>query len=416
MLVCSEHAGQDDQHLEWTHGWMMGSTSLFTLQPEQERFLAEVEEIASKSLVALAGTSDAGKVNRALLEGLGSSGLLERLFPERLAHSSLKDRSSGDGASGKASVSAFDLCLLREGLAAHCSEAETALALQGLGAYPILQSGQDALVKRWIPAVASGKAVSAFALTEPNAGSDPASLELEARAEGTSWRLHGVKTYISNAPKADVYTVFARTGPGEGAKGISAFCVPGDSEGLSGTSIAMISEHPIGKLDFDGVLVKPEQMLGNVGEGFKVAMRTLDLFRPSVGAFAVGMSRAALACALRHADARMAFGQKIREFQAVSHKLADMATRLDAARLMVYRAAAALDAGTLRNTKNAAMAKLFATETAQFIVDEAIQILGAKALEKGQLLEHLYREVRAPRIYEGTSEIQRNIIVRELYR
>jgi alkylation response protein AidB-like acyl-CoA dehydrogenase len=273
-------------------------------------------------------------------------------------------------------------------------------------------------VARWVSAIASGEAVAAFALTEPEHGSDAANIELAAERDGDVWRLSGEKAWISNAPDADVYVVFARTTPGAGAKGVTAFAVPGDADGLSGRPVELLSAHPIGTLAFDGVAAPEEQVLGEVNAGFRVAMRTLDLFRPSVGAFAVGMAQAALDAATDHAARRQAFGRRIREFQAVSHTLAEMATRTQAARLLVYDAAAIHDAGGDRSrlTKASAMAKLFATETAQWVVDQAVQIHGAAALERGHLLEHLYREVRAPRIYEGTTEIQRDVVARELFR
>jgi alkylation response protein AidB-like acyl-CoA dehydrogenase len=313
-------------------------------------------------------------------------------------------------------VSALELCLLREGLAQGSTEAETALAMQGLVGYPILQSGSPEAVRRWVPALARGEAVGAFALTEPEHGTDAGAIELAASSREEGYRLTGVKTWISNAPDADVYVVFARTTPDAGARGVTAFLVPGDAPGLTGEPIDLVAPHPIGKLEFDGVRVPPDQVLGEVDRGFQVAMRTLDLFRPSVGAFAVGMAQAALDAATEHAASRAAFGKPLREFQAVSHTLAEMATRTQAARLMVYAAASAYDEGRPGLTRTSAMAKLFATETAQWVVDAGVQIHGAAGLQRGHLLEHLYREVRAPRIYEGTSEIQREIIARELYR
>ena len=306
-------------------------------------------------------------------------------------------------------ASAIDLCLLRESLATQCTEAETALALQGLGSYPVLQSGGDEQVRRWLPAVAAGTAVAAFALSEPGAGSDAAALELAAVPDAEGWRLTGIKTWISNAPEADFYTVFARTTPGAGARGVSAFLVPADRPGLSGTHLDMVSPHPIGTLAFDGVPVYRDELLGEPDRGFAVAMRTLNLFRPSVGAFAVGMAQAALEAACEYAASRTVFGGPLKDQQTVAHLLAEMATRTEAARLLVYSAAAALDAGAAGVAGRSAMAKLFATETAQYVVDSAVQIHGARALERGHLLEHLYREVRAPRIYEGASEIQRTI-------
>ncbi len=361
--------------------------------------LERTEQIARK-LPPVAAAGEAGRVNPALLGALAAQGLLGEIFRR-------------DGP-GYAPTSAMALCRIREGLARYCTEAETAFALQGLGAYPILLAGRPEVVAEWIPRIAAGEVAAGFALTEPGAGSDAASLALTAtRAEG-GFRLSGEKAFISNAPDAAVYSVFARTSD-DGSRGITAFTVPGAAEGLSGTRQAMVSPHPIGRLVFDGVFVPESAVLGEVGDGWRVAMRTLDMFRPSVGAFAVGMARAALDAAVAYTADRRAFGRPLREFQAVSHQLADVATRLHAARLLVHDAAAAYDAGG-RTGHLSAMAKLYATETAQAAVDAAIQVHGARALEHGHLLEHLYREVRAPRIYEGTCEIQREIIARHLYR
>ena len=343
-------------------------------------------------------------MDRGLVRALGEQGLLPRLFPTRV------------GGSREGDVSAMDLCLLREAMAREDTAAETALAMQGLGGYPILQSGTKEAIGEWLPAIATGEAVAAFALSEPAAGSDAGAIQMEAERDGDGYRLSGTKTWISNAPDADVYTLFARTTRDAGARGITAFVVPGDADGLSGEPLDLISGHPIGRLTLDGVRVAAHQALGDVDGGFRVAMRTLDLFRPSVGAFAVGMAQAALEAAIHHAASREAFGRPLKGFQAVSHALAEMATRTEAARLIVYSAASAHDRGAEDVTMRSAMAKLFATETAQWVVDSAIQIHGASALARGHLLEHLYREVRAPRIYEGTSEIQREIIARELYR
>jgi len=376
----------------------------FALTGEQQAFARRVRAIAADQLRPLAEAGPPGHVNRELIKAMGQLGLLPRLFPG-LAE---------DGLSREAA--ATDLCILRESLATQSTEAETALALQGLGSYPVLQSGQEEIVRRWMPAVAAGDAVAAFALTEPEAGSDAAALTLRAEPDGRGWRLTGEKVWISNAPEADFYTVFARTTEGAGARGVSAFVVPADRPGLGGEHLDMISPHPIGRLVFDGVPVEPAELLGEQDRGFRVAMRTLDLFRPSVGAFAVGMAQAAIDAAVAHAGSRRAFGGPLKDQQAVAHLLAEMATRTEAARLLVYAAAAAYDAGEKRMAARSAMAKLFATETAQFVVDAAVQIHGARALRRGHLLEHLYREVRAPRIYEGASEVQRTIIARELYR
>ena len=376
----------------------------FHLEEGHEALIVDARRITREEFVTLVESGEPGRVNRPLVRALAKHGLLPRLFP------------SSAGGSRDGEVSSLELCVLREAVARESAEAETSLALQGLGAYPILQSGRDEVVSRLIPPVARGEAIAAFALTEPEHGSDAAARELTAARAGDGWRLTGEKAFISNAPDADVYTVFARTTPDAGSKGVTAFAVEGGSEGLSGESIELVAPHPIGTLRFDGVPVPAENVLGEVDAGFRVALRTLDLFRPSVGAFAVGMAWAALDAAIEHAASREAFGKPIKNFQAVSHALAEMATRIEAARLLVYSAASAVDAGAPDVTKRSAMAKLYATETAQKVVDKAIQIHGARALEKGHLLEHLYREVRAPRIYEGTSEIQREVISRELFR
>jgi acyl-CoA dehydrogenase len=374
----------------------------FPLTAEQEHLADDVRRLAVEVLEPIARDGEPGQVNRRLVAGLAEHGILGRLFPRRV------------GGSREGDVSAVELCLLREALAMGSTQAETALAMQGLGGYPILQSGTEALAERYVRPVAEGRAVAAFALTEPEHGSDAGAIELRAERDGDGFRLTGVKTWISNAPDADVYTLFARTSAG--SKGITAFAIPGDADGLTGERIDLVSPHPIGRIELDGVRIPGDNVLGEVDGGFRVALRTLDLFRPSVGAFAVGMARAALEAATAHAGGRRAFGKPLTEFQAVSHSLAEMATRTEAARLLVYSAAHAVDEGRPDVTRRSAMAKLFATETAQWVVDAAIQIHGAAGLERGHLLEHLYRDVRAPRIYEGTSEIQREIIARELFR
>ncbi|MGW0144884.1 acyl-CoA dehydrogenase family protein [Streptomyces sp. NPDC003333] len=375
----------------------------FSLDPSQTAWCAELRTLAAERLRPLAEKGEPGHVNRALVAELGQLGLLERLF------------TSG----------AVDLCLMRESLAYACTEAETALALQGLGAHPVHAHGTPAQRDRWLPRVADGTAIAAFALSEPAAGSDAAALELRADAGASEpaaepdgaarWRLTGEKCWISNAPEADFYTVFARTTPGAGARGVTAFLVPADRPGLGGTSLDMLSPHPIGALTFDAVPVTADDVLGEVDRGFRVAMGTLNLFRPSVGAFAVGMARAALDATLAHTAERDAFGGKLKDLQTVAHQVAEMALRTEAARLMVYAAATAYDEGAEDVPKRAAMAKLLATETAQYVVDQAVQLHGARALRRGHLLEHLYREVRAPRVYEGASEVQRGIIAKELY-
>ncbi|HUZ19578.1 MAG TPA: acyl-CoA dehydrogenase family protein [Acidimicrobiales bacterium] len=380
--------------------------SPFSLTALQRARVDEVRAIAASELAGLVKTGEEGRVNRELLAAMGRHGLLAALFP-------------GVGAGQPTrQAAALELCLLREALAYVSTEAETALALQGLGGYPILQSGSPKLVEAWIPAIARGEAVAAFALSEPGAGSDAAALELRADASGDGWQLSGEKIWISNAPDADIYTIFARTTVGAGARGVTAFALPADRPGIHGERLELLAPHPVGRLLLDGVRVARDDVLGEVDRGFRVAMRTLDLFRPSVGAFAVGMGQAALDTTVAYTRERQVFGGPLSDQQAVGHALADMATRLEAARLLVYGAAAAYDAGAepAEITRRAAMAKLFATETAQQVIDTALQLHGARGLVRGHLLEHLYREVRATRIYEGASEVQRTIIARALLR
>jgi alkylation response protein AidB-like acyl-CoA dehydrogenase len=372
----------------------VSATTWAHLAPEHVELLRSTEALARDVLAPVARRATQGALNRPLVRALAEHGLLGRVL------------------GGAGDVPALELCLIREGLARHCTEAETAFAVQGLGAHPMLAHGGPDVIAEWLPRLAAGDAVSGFALTEPGAGSDVAALALRAERDGDGFRLTGEKTYISNAPDADVYSVFARTSE----RGLTAFAVPRASEGLSGEPLALLSAHPIGRLAFDGVRVPDGHVLGEVDQGFKVAMRTLDLFRPSVGAFAVGMAQAALDAAVDHVTTRSAFGGTLGDLQGVSHQLADVAAAVQGARLLVHSAASAYDRGIRPTTEAAAMAKLFATETAQRAIDVAIQVHGARALERGHLLEHLYREVRATRIYEGASEVQREVIARRLFR
>ncbi|MDP9145019.1 MAG: acyl-CoA dehydrogenase family protein [Actinomycetota bacterium] len=361
------------------------------------RALVEECERIGHSLVEVAEKGEPGRINRDLVRAIAERGLFDQLFAEE-------------------GVTATDLCSIRQGLARVCTEAETAFAVQGLAAIPIHLDASTELRDRVMPGVRNGESVAAFALTEPGAGSDVAALSTIAERDGDGFRITGEKAYISNAPDADVYTLFARTTPGAGSRGVTAFVVTSDLEGLTGETIDMISPHPLGRVRLDGVYVPESSVLGEVDHGFRVAMQTLDLFRPSVGAFAVGMAEAALRIATSHATTRTAFGTPISDFQGVSHQLANVRLDIEASELLVYSAAAAHDIGDTGSlTGKAAMAKLHATETAQRAVDTAIQVLGARGLEADSTLAHLYMEVRAPRIYEGTSEIQRNIIARELF-
>jgi alkylation response protein AidB-like acyl-CoA dehydrogenase len=372
------------------------------LSDDHQLLLQDTQDLAGDVFAPVASAAPEGSINRPLVKLLADHGLLGRLF-------------SRESDGWRPDVSALELCLIREGLAYGCTEAETAFALQGLGSFPILQSGQREVVDEWIPQIAAGDAVGGFALSEPQPGTDVSAHSLAAERVDGGYVLDGEKIWISNAPDADVYSVFARTTQGAGARGLTGFAIPGTSDGLSGEHIELLAPHPIGRLVFADVFVPDSHVLGEVDRGMGVAMRTLDMFRPSVGAFAVGMARAAIDATVAYTSERQAFGGPLSRQQAIAHRVADVATRVQAARLLVHNAATAYDRGVRPTTQAAAMAKLMATEVAQEAVDMAIQFHGATSLRRHHLLEHLYREVRAPRIYEGASEIQREIIARALY-
>lgn len=303
------------------------------------------------------------------------------------------------------------LCLIRETLAQHSGMADFSFVMQGLGSGPISLFGSEEQRQAYLPGVASGARIAAFALSEPDSGSDVAATSTSARRDGDFYVIDGEKTLISNGGIADQYVVFARTGEAPGAKGLSAFVI---EDGTPGFSVAerfdVIAPHPLGRLRFDGCRVPAAQMLGNPGDGFRIAMSSLDAFRSTVGAAALGFARRAYDEAIGRARTRRAFGKAIAEHQLVQAKIADMALKIDAAALLVYRSAWMRDAMGGRVTREAAMAKLYATESAQEVVDEAVQIFGGMGVVAGSTVERLYREVRALRIYEGTSEIQRLII------
>jgi acyl-CoA dehydrogenase len=304
------------------------------------------------------------------------------------------------------------LCLMRETLARHDGLADFAFAMQGLGAGAISLFGTPAQ-RQWLRRTRAGTAIAAFALSEAQSGSDVANIAMAARRAGDHYVLDGEKTWISNGGIADVYVVFARTGEGAGAKGISAFLVPADVPGFSiGERIAVIAPHPLAQLRFDNARVPAAAMIGAPGEGFKIAMATLDVFRTTVGAAALGFARRALEEATRRANSRKLFGASLADLQMVQAQIADMALDVDAAALLVYRAAWTKDMGAARVTREAAMAKLFSTERAQDVIDKAVQIHGGDGVRSGSVVERLYREIRALRIYEGASEIQKVIIAR----
>lgn len=309
------------------------------------------------------------------------------------------------------------LCLTREIVAAASPLADAVIALQALGGTPLVLSGTEAQRARWLDAIVSGRAMAAFAMTEPEAGSDVAAMRTTARRDRDSWVLDGEKHLISNAGIADLYIVFAVTTAGAGSRGITAFLIPANTPGLifAGPQL-LAAPHPLGRIRFESCRVPSDAVLGDIDRGFKLGMTALDRLRPSVGAAACGMAARALIVALEHASSRRQFGQPLASFQIVREKIGRMATELEAARLLVYRAAWRKDSQADRITLEAAMAKSFATEAAQRIVDEALQIAGGIGVLVGHPVERLYRAVRALRIYEGTTEIQRLIIADELLR
>jgi acyl-CoA dehydrogenase len=306
--------------------------------------------------------------------------------------------------------------VIREGLAYSSALADLAFVMQGLGTYAISQAAPEHVRDFWLTRAAEGKAIAAFALTEPDAGSDVSAIQTTAQRDGDTYVINGRKRFISNAGIADFYTVFARTGTREGARtALSAFVVSSRMQGFSVVErTQLMAPHPIGEIAFNDCRVPVEDMVGNEGDGFGLAMETLDLFRPSVGAAACGMARRALDESVRYASARKQFGKLLTEHQLVQEKLADMVTELDAARLLVYRAAYLRDTGVPRVKREASEAKLFATEAASRIIDSAVQIHGGSGLVRGGVVERLYRDIRALRIYEGTSEIQKLVIAGQL--
>jgi acyl-CoA dehydrogenase len=305
--------------------------------------------------------------------------------------------------------------VIREALAWASPLADAVFALQALGSVPVQLAGGESVKDRWLPAVLRGQAMAAFAMTEPEAGSDVGSLSTRATRAGDDYLLNGVKTFISNAGIADFYTVFATTDPAKGGKGISCFVVPAANPGLTFVRPLEISTpHPLGEIAFENARVPVEFRLGEEGGGLKLGLATLDRLRPTVGAAACGMARRALEEAIAHATSRRQFGRPLAEFELIQEKLARMATDLAAARLLVYRAAWERDNGKERTTIEAAMAKAYATEAAQRIVDDAVQILGGRGVLADHPVDRLYRAVRALRIYEGTTEIQQLVIAGEL--
>ncbi len=310
-------------------------------------------------------------------------------------------------------LDARSLCLARERLCYISGLADLMFAMQGLGSYAITLAGTEEQKQHYLSRVAKGEYIAAFAITEPNAGSDTGSMQTTATLDGDCYVINGAKRFISNAGIAHFYTLFAKTDPSAGNKGVSAFILDANTPGLHIKPQELIAPHPIGELEFKDCRIPKEKMLGLPGEGFKLAMRVLDTFRASVGAMALGMGSRALDEAISYAKSRIQFNHPLSDLQSVKFKLAEMAMELDAARLLVYRAAWLKDQGN-RITREAAMAKLFATESAQRAIDQAIQIHGGSGLIKGSITERLYKEIRATRIYEGTSEIQKLVIASQI--
>ena len=307
------------------------------------------------------------------------------------------------------------LCLIRESLAYHSGLADFSFAMQGLGSAPITLFGEPALKSAYLPGVQEGKKIAAFALSEPDAGSDVAALSTKATKTDSGYVLNGSKTWISNGGIADFYVVFARTGEAEGAKGLSAFLVDADTPGLIiKERIEVIAPHPLATLEFDNCEIENDKLLGKPGDGFKIAMTTLDIFRSTVGAAALGFARRALDEAIAQAKQRELFGAPLADLQLTQASLGEMALAIDASALLVYRAAWCKDCVAERVTREAAMAKLHATEAAQKVIDQAVQLFGGRGVKSGEKVEELYREIRALRIYEGASEVQKLIIARQL--
>ena len=303
------------------------------------------------------------------------------------------------------------LAAAREGLAYFSGLADATFAMQGLGAFPITLAGTDVQKNRWLPAVVRGEILSSFALTEPEAGSDLQAVRTRAVRDGALWRLEGVKTFISNAGIAGVYTILARSSEAERRRGLSMFLVDAEAPGLAIKPLEAMAPHPLGEIRFDGT---PAVLLGEEGSGYDVALSTLEYFRPSVGAAACGLASRALDEAVSWSLARRQFGQALAELQATKMALAEMHVEIEAARLLVHQAAWLKDASRVAIAREGASAKLFATEMAQRVVDRAVQIHGGQGVMRGSTVERLYREVRALRIYEGTSEIQKLVIAREI--
>ena len=366
----------------------------------RHRELAERLEAWSAQNLSGIDHHDTDQTCRSLVAALGRDGWLKFTAP-------------GEGDAERIDVRT--LALIRETLARHAGLADFAFAMQGLGAGPLSLFGNAEQREAWLPKTRSGKAIAAFALSEPASGSDVAKIATVASRDGANFVLDGEKTWISNGGIADFYIVFARTGEAPGARGLSTFVIEADNPGLTiAERLNVIAPHPLARLRFEACRVPASALVGRAGDGFKIAMATLDVFRTSVGAAALGFARRALDEALKRATNRHLFGAPLADLQMVQGHIADMALEIDAAALLIYRAAWAKDMGAARVTREAAMAKLFATEAAQRVIDTAVQIHGGDGVRSGHPVETLYREIRALRLYEGASDVQKIVIARSV--
>jgi acyl-CoA dehydrogenase len=370
------------------------------LEPRHRELAERLEAWAAANFAETDHHGDVDEACRRLVSVLGRDGWLKFSAP-------------GDGENERIDVRT--LALIRETLARHSGLADFAFAMQGLGAGPISLFGSLEQRNAWLPRTRTGKAIAAFALSEPESGSDVANIATAARRDGNGFVLDGEKTWISNGGIADFYVVFARTGEAPGSRGLSAFIVEADNPGIRiAERLHVMAPHPLARLRFERCRVTPSALIGDAGDGFKIAMTTLDVFRTTVGAAALGFARRALDETLRRAAGRHLFGAPLADLQMVQGHIADMALEIDAAALLVYRAAWTKDMGAARVTREAAMAKLFATEAAQRVIDAAVQIHGGEGVRSGHPVENLYREIRALRIYEGASDVQKVVIARSV--
>jgi acyl-CoA dehydrogenase len=367
-------------------------------------FARDLDAWCTQHLGAVDHDADVDATCRDLVRELGDAGWLRATVPAAFGGTF-------------AHVDSRAVCIARETLARHDALADFAFAMQGLGSAPIVLADNAAMQQRWLPPICAGSALAAFALSEKDAGSDVAAIATTARLEGDAWIIDGEKTWISNGGIADVYVVFARTGEAPGNRGLSAFVVAADTPGLTiADRIELIAPHPLATLRFENCRIPRENLLGVQGEGFKLAMRSLDVFRAGVAAAALGLARRALDASLAYSKGRAMFGSRLADFQLSHAAFAEMATSIDASALLTYRAAWTRDVRQTSTTREAAMAKWNATETAQRVIDRAVQFHGALGVTRGSVPERLYRDIRALRIYEGASEVQQLIIARETLR